>query len=290
MGKFFQQYQKPIAVAALVLIGSLLAAAKYNVFPFQAKPGISQAPVNNAAIVQASTANMPAGIVRTGTVESSIVVPINSEYTGRVSEMLVKEGQAVKAGQPLFKLEPSSVGNDSAGTAVPRQDSYTTALNEYNRLQKLYELGAIPRRQLENAAARLQEAKDSSNNPSTSGVLLVLRGPATIKAPVDGIVTSLAASSGNTVQAGQQVMALGSGQTLEIVVPLEQNDLYLVHLGTPVAVEAAGQTVMGQVSSIFPEVQENKVSIFQAHIKLANAPADLLKAGMSVKVRIDTGK
>jgi len=146
---------------------------------------------------------------------------------------------------------------------------------------------------MESATSRLQAAKESSKGESgkvSPNGTLTPQAPVTIKAPVNGIVTGLTVASGSTVQAGQQVMALGSGQTVEIVVQLEQNDLHLVCLGTSVGVEVAGHSIMGQISSIFPQVQDNKISSFTAHIKLINPPSGLLKAGMAVNVHIDNGQ
>lgn len=92
------------------------------------------------------------------------------------------------------------------------------------------------------------------------------------------------------MQAGQQLLSLGSGQEVEAVAQLDQSDLYLVQLGTPAVIEAAQQIIAGQVSRIYPQVAANQISSFLAHIKLTNNPAGLLQAGMPVNIRIDTGK
>ena len=92
------------------------------------------------------------------------------------------------------------------------------------------------------------------------------------------------------MQVGHQFMGLGSGQAVEVVVPLEQKELYQVQLGDAAAIEAADRTIMGRVAGIFPEVRDNQVVSFQAQIKLIDLPAGLLKPGMMVKVSIGTGK
>ncbi|MDR3566316.1 MAG: efflux RND transporter periplasmic adaptor subunit [Negativicutes bacterium] len=290
MGDFIRQHRKAGTLAALLFIIVLLIAAKYN---FRTKSDIPPTPVNEAP-VQAEIINKPTGIVRAGTVESPYVVPINSGFSGRVSDLYVIEGQTVKAGQALFKLEPSAVSEiASAGkTGVPPsgQDNYENALKDYTRYQKLYEQGAIPRRQLENAAARLQAAQaNGGQDARAQNGTVTLTAPMVVVAPVDGTVADLAAAAGSTLQAGQQVMTLGGGQKVEVVVQLEQKELYLVHLGTPAAIEVDGNAIKGQVASIFPLVQENTIPGFLAYIKLTNLPDGLLKPGMSVTIRIDTG-
>jgi len=308
VGKMIQKYRTPIALTALLLLVALTLAASYNLFPVTlwTQQIIHRTPVKVTA-VSVNTINKPLRMARTGSSGHSASVPINTEFSGRLSELYVIEGQSVKTGQPLFKLEATSVSpggdepshlvaaNQKAGVSQQRQNNYDNALEEVNRYQKLYEQGAIPRRQLENAQARLQQAQANLANgqnalPSGKSTATAVNGSATIKAPIDGIVTGLSITPGQTVQNGQQLMALGSGQEVEIVVHLEQNDLYLVHLGTPATIEVSNQTIIGQVSSIYPEVEANQISSFLAHIKLTNNPDGLLKPGMSANVRIDTGK
>jgi membrane fusion protein (multidrug efflux system) len=296
--KFIQQYRFSISLTALLFTVALLLAAHYNRLPFTslAQHTTSQTSVNLTA-VPLGTINKPLQIVRTGSMESSTSVPVTADFSGLVSELYVTEGQVVKTGQPLFKIQASSeqpTVNQPTGDSQQAQANYDNALKEFNRYQKLYEIGGIPRRQFEIASARLQEAKEglanaqSSAESSTSNT--TINGSATINAPIGGIVTGLSTSSGKAVQAGQQLLSLGSGQEVEAVVHLHQNDLYLVHLGTPATMEVSQQTITGQVSRIYPQVEADQISSFLAHIKLTTNPDGLLKSGMPVTIRIDTGK
>lgn len=259
-----KQGRLPGLLAALLLIALTAACGRSGTGPAQPPPAAETA-------VQAPAA--PGAHIRAGTIEKALVLPVTSGYAGRIGELYVSEGQAVKAGQPLFKI---------VATAPPQQDSggYEAIRKEYERLQKLYEQGAIPRRQVENAAARLQAARPG----------VVSSGePQTVTAPVDGIVAALAAAAGDAVEAGRQVLALGGGQTLAVVVALPQNELSAVPLGLAVAVEADGKTLKGKVVAVYPETRGDKVAGFQAHIGIVDPPPGLLKEGQSVNVRLDGG-
>ncbi|HEY3426631.1 MAG TPA: efflux RND transporter periplasmic adaptor subunit, partial [Negativicutes bacterium] len=251
-----------------------------------------------------STINKPVPIVRTGSIENSSVLPVTTDFPGRISEVYVKEGQEVKAGQPLLKLLGASGPSTNSKAAVNQngaadpqaQESYDNALKEYNRLQKLYDQGAIPRRQVEEASARLQVAQEglaSSQGTAqpTRNITTVTSsdGFTTISAPVSGTVTKLSTGIDQTVQAGQQLMVLGSGE-VQVVVPIEQNDLYLVYSGIPATIEVSGKTITGKVASIYPEIGPDNLPTFRTHIKVTNNADDLLKIGMAVTVRINTGK
>jgi len=278
---FIQNYRRPCALAALLLALSLLAAVNC---PWSKEPDAPKdsMPISEA-ISEPKMAATSTGIFRTGFVGTPALVPISAGFPGRISELYVKEGQSVKAGQPLFKLDPAP--GSSAAAASPDLKTNTQTV-EFSRYQKLFEQGVISRRELEAAEARLKGINNGAPSGQSAGAAPI---PTTATAPVEGVVTGLATASGNSVQADQLILSLGSGQIVEVVVPLEQKELYWVQLGTPVIVEVAGQKIAGEVSSIFPEVGENNLVKFLAHIHLINPPAGLVHQGMSAQVRIDVG-
>jgi RND family efflux transporter MFP subunit len=288
--KMPHKYRIIAALSVLLFTLALLLATKYNLVPesFWNQYMIQRTPVSLTA-VPVGTINKPLQLARTGSVESAAAVPINAELAGYLSEIYVTEGQAVKAGQPLLKLQAATAEPTVNQTSQQAQINYDNALKAFNRDQRLFEIGAIPKRQLDTATTQLQEAKASLSNDQNTKQSAGGNGSTTINAPINGIVTGLSAMPGKAVQNGQQLLALGSGQEVDVVVQLEQNDLYLVHLGTPVTLEVAQQTIAGQISSIYPQVAENQIASFLAHITLTNYPKGLLKPGMSATVRIDTG-
>lgn len=295
MKKLFYKHRMTIVITILLLTTTLLLNANYNLFPFERWTSqlISQTPVRITA-TPINIVNKPVTITRAGSIEASTSVPINADFSGHISELYVTEGQAVKAGQPLLKLKASSNQTVSQSTEVSQQvqADYDNALKEFNRYQKLYEIGGIPRRQLEMATTHLQEAKANLTNAQNTmqSSAVTVNGFATMTAPIDGIVMSLSTAPEKAVQAGQQLLSLGSGQEVEVVIPLGQNDLYLIHLGTPTTLEILHQTFAGQVSRIYPQVEANQSPSFLAHIKLTNNPAGLLKPGMSGNVHINIGQ
>lgn len=306
MKVFLLKYRIYLGFTALLLLVVLTIVIRYERLPFSIIP---KNPVKVTAVpVGTMTKSVP--IVRTGSVESPTSVPVTAEFSGQISEVYVAEGQSVKAGQPLVKLFGASAASQSvtssSGSAPVRQKlvinpqgqgDYDQALKEYNRYQKLYEQGAIARRQLESAAARLAALQDSatttteSEAPAMSSEAPTVQssGFATITAAINGIVTGLTAASNTAVQAGQQLLVLDSGE-VQVAVAIEQPDLYLVHLGTPAAIEISGQVLQGLVASVYPTLGPNNIPAFRTYIKVTNDTAGLLKKGMSANVQINTGK
>ena len=275
---YIRQHRRAIGLSVLALGVILMIVVRPD---FRTEPDVTP-PIIEKPAVQADAVNTATGIVRAGHIVHSTRLPINSGFDGRISEVYVKEGEMVKAGQPLFKLE-ASAAQKMTGTAASLPGNEAVA-RDYSRLQKLYEQGMISRRELENAEKRLSAAPSSSNNGPSAPA-----GPVTTVAPIAGVVTDLAAAEDQAVQPGQRLLSLGSGETLEAVVPLEQQELYRVQPGTPASVEVSGVTVKGEVAGIFPEVKENAIIAFLAHINLVNPPTGLLQTGLTVNVRVETG-
>lgn len=277
MENFIRQNRKAVAIAVLAL-GIILVIVLRPGAP--AAPDMAQDPAQQQPSASGDAGKAPLGIVRAGIVGTPTRMPINSGFNGRISEVHVQEGQRVKAGQPLFTLTATAAARSAS--AASEAPANAGASVDYNRLQKLYEQGVISRRELDNAKPR-------AGTPSASAGAGVPAGPVVVTAPIEGFVSGLAASAGNAVQSGERMLSLGSGQALEVVVPLAQLELYQVQPGTPATLEISGATVKGEVAGIFPEVKENAVASFLAHINLIDPPAGLLQTGMTVTVRIETG-
>ncbi len=295
MKKISRQYRWLIAVAVFILLAIIVIAVRHQ--NLQLASGKKPAALT---IVPISVITKPLYIERTGLVEKSASIPVNADFTGLISELYVKEGQAVKTGDPLFTLKATEYSVVEATVSQPlapsadAQENYENAQKKVNRLQKLYEIGGVSRREFEAANASLQEAKEALDNPNSTPVTrtsgIAKNSVVTVTASTSGIVTGLSSTDGSNVQAGQKLLSLGSGQEVEVVVHLSQNDLYLINLGAPATINAAEQTISGQVSRIYPQIEAEQAPYFLAYIKLAENPANLLQTGMTVTAHIGAGQ
>ncbi|MEP0214222.1 MAG: efflux RND transporter periplasmic adaptor subunit [Cellulophaga sp.] len=115
------------------------------------------------------------------TIEGIINSDVRAKTSGYIQKVLVDEGQKVRKGQVLFRLETQSLSQD-AGAAKAR---INVAQVEVNKLIPLVEKNIISAVQLETAKANLAQAK--ANYSSVSANI----GYATIKSPVDGYVGAI---------------------------------------------------------------------------------------------------
>ena len=115
------------------------------------------------------------------TLEGIVDVEIRAKVDGYIEKIFVDEGQEVKKGQILFKLETETATQDAAA-AKARVDA---AQVEVNRLTPLVERNIISDVQLQTAKANLANAK------STYQSIVARINYATIKSPVNGIVGNI---------------------------------------------------------------------------------------------------
>ncbi|MBC3846346.1 efflux RND transporter periplasmic adaptor subunit [Winogradskyella echinorum] len=115
------------------------------------------------------------------TIEGRVNSDVRAKTSGYIEKVYVDEGQKVRKGQVLFKLETQSLSQD-AGAAKAQVN---VAQVEVDKLIPLVEKNIISPVQLETAKANLAQAK-----ANYSGVTANI-GYATIKSPIDGFVGAI---------------------------------------------------------------------------------------------------
>ncbi|HCY80515.1 MAG: efflux transporter periplasmic adaptor subunit [Xanthomarina sp.] len=125
------------------------------------------------------------------TIEGTINSEVRAKVSGYIQKVLVDEGQKVRKGQALFKLETQSLSQD-ANAAKARVN---VAQVEVNKLKPLVEKNIISEVQLETAKANLAQAKSTYNS------VVANIGYATVTSPVDGFVGAIPYREGSLVSA-----------------------------------------------------------------------------------------
>lgn len=146
-------------------------------------------PVMSYKVVQIGNTNTTLLAEYPASIEGITDIDIRAKVDGYIEKIYVQEGQEVKKGQLLFKLE-TQTATQEAGAA---QAKVAAAQVEVNRLKPLVERNIISDVQLETAKANLASAK------STYQSIVAKINYATIKSPVNGIVGTLPLRIGSYV-------------------------------------------------------------------------------------------
>ncbi|MBF0311970.1 MAG: efflux RND transporter periplasmic adaptor subunit [Oligoflexia bacterium] len=144
--------------------------------------------------------------VYAGTIEATLV-DISAQVSSRVSEVLVKEGQNVEEGAPLFKLACEDL-----------KVSLEQAKRDWERAQKLRREGSISQESYEHAQNRFQE-------------LQVKNSWCDIPSPLKGTVLATYREKGELVLPGQKLLTIADLNDLWCYIYLSASEMKLVNLG-----------------------------------------------------------
>ena len=215
----------PSAKTAATLALSLLAAATIvacqpAVAPAnaQAAPAASPAPVVAVASVQER--NIAPQFAQVGRVEAAQRVEIRARVAGHIDAVLFREGDVVRAGQPLFRIDsrPFDVALDRARAELQlARAKESLARGEADRAQRLSKESAISAEELERRVAAHAEAAARAAAAQAQVQSAALdREFSVISAPTAGRIGRALVTRGNFVAAGgSQTLA-----TIASVAPL----------------------------------------------------------------------
>lgn len=122
-------------------------------------------------------------------IEGIINTEARPKISGYITEVYIDEGQKVRKGQVLFKLETASLNEEAAAA----QANIHAAQVQVDQLSPLVEKNIVSANQLATAKARLSQAK-----AAYQGIAANI-GYATVKSPVDGYVGEIRIRKGNLV-------------------------------------------------------------------------------------------
>lgn len=276
-----------LLVGVTLIIRTGVLASSRN----QAVPAPSSISVK---IAEAQYVDTVPGLTLNGSLEGLTSATVSAKLAGRIEQVLVEEGQPVKAGDPLVKLETVELANSArqAQDAVKKAAaSYELALNDYQRYQSLYGQGAVSEQQFDTAKAKLKTAEaDLSSAEANQSSAEQQYGYGVIVSPVDGVVANKTATVGQVVSPGAALMVVQDINQVYAVVNVEQKDLGRIKIGqtASVKVDAYPDKVYPGTLDIMNPEAASASRMFRVKIKLDNAAGDL-KPGMFAKVQLATG-
>ena len=142
----------------------------------------------------------------------------------RISNVHVSLGSRVRAGDKLVSFETTAF----TGAAASADAALNLAQQSAARARRLVDAGVSPRKDAELAASELAAAQSASVNAHRALQL------ATLKSPIDGVVTRLTATLGASADAGQTLVEVADTRSLDVQLVLSPALAARVHTGQSV--------------------------------------------------------
>ncbi len=259
-----------------------------------------------------------------GEIKPRRYVNISSNVPGMIEKIYVKEGEKVKEGQILIKLDSAqyeaSVARDKAYIASLEEDLRNADTNlkkaeaTYKRSMELHKEQLISDEALENAKTQYEIALSQKNSllhriaqakASLQSTIDSLN-KTIIRSPIEGVVTSLKVEEGEVAVIGTMnnpgtvLLTIADLSVMEVEVDVDETDVINVKLGqkAEVKVDALPDKILeGEVTEIGSSAKQGSTLLsssastskeakdFKVVVTLKNPPS-VLKPGLSASADI----
>jgi RND family efflux transporter MFP subunit len=205
--------------------------------------GLSPVPVKTL-VVRTQSAEEP--IKYSATIEPAEEADIAGKLMGRVVRLLVSEGDEVRKGQLLVKLEGEDIRAKLAQAEAGVTEAsvrFEDAKKNLERFESLFEEKAATQKELddvrvgyESAKARLRGAEEMKREVEE------LLQYVNVTAPFDGVVTKTHVDVGDLVTPGHPIVTLENARQLEVVASVPESQIEQLSVGMPVKVVIPSQS------------------------------------------------
>lgn len=291
-----------LSSVALVAIFTLIVLKKKGVIGSNDDSKVVEtAKVESMTIIETVSA--------TGKIQPEVEVKISSEVSGEVIALNVKEGQQVKKGDLLVKINPdiyesgvnrtvASLSTTKAG--VNQADAQVKeAKANYDRNKKLFDKGVISKAEWDRIVSAYEvatAAKQSAYYQMKSASANVTEANDNLKrtsifAPADGTISKLDVELGERVMGTQgmastELMRIANLNNMEVEVDVNENDIVKVNIGDSAKVEVDAylkRKFEGIVTSISNSATSattaDQVTNFKVKVRLSKESYQDLLAG-----------
>ena len=214
--------------------------------------GVSIAQAGPSAEVQttiAKSGSLAESIIAYGTLQSqpSDTRSIILQHDGVVEDVLVHTGEAVDKDTALFRISPTPM---AAAQFAQAESSYVLARKDLARVKRLKAAGLASNDQLSLAEKALVDARAQLRAQKEMGSS---QKSVMIKAPFAGVITSIAATSGDQKVAGSVLATIGGRSRLIAQLGLEPEDATKVERNAKLTLASPldnSSTISGSLTSI----------------------------------------
>lgn len=234
--------------------------------------------------------NIVETVSASGKLFPAVEVEITSNVSGTLVELLVKEGDEVKEGQLLARVDPDALmsvverAEAASSTARAQLESirsqkmqleaqFRNTEEAYKRSKQLFEQGVVARADFDAALAAYEAAKanlQAADQNIQAAQFSVKSSEATVKeqrknlsqtsiyAPMSGVVSKLNKKRGEQVvgtiqMAGTPILKIANLNSIEVRVDVNERDILAVNMGDTADIELdayPGKKFLGVVTQI----------------------------------------
>ncbi|MCP5060431.1 MAG: efflux RND transporter periplasmic adaptor subunit [bacterium] len=200
-------------------------------------------------------------IEATGELLAKESATLASEVPGKITELLVDEGDEVEEGNLLLSIDPQKRELELADARARLTEAAANLEEEERELvrrQQLFDRKIASSQALDKAKTALSLARSRKQAAEARvGVAARAVEDSQVRAPFSGLIASREVSRGEYVRVGQALFDMVALDPIEVEFSVAERDSARVRLGMEVAVRVSpypGETFTGEVSVISPRI------------------------------------
>ncbi len=244
-------------------------------------------------VFNAQTITMTQGLPVSGTLKASRSAMIKARVAGELMTLEVREGDAVKAGQIIAKVDPTEYlarQRQAQQQAEAARAQVEIAQRQFDNNSALVNQGFISKTALDTSMASLNAAK-ATHQAALSALDVTSKAveDCILKSPLNGFVSQRLAQVGERVAPEARIVEVVDLSQFELEATLTPTDALSVKVGqaAKLNIEASTQEVAAKVLRINPSTQVGSRSVL-VYLGIQGHPA--LRHGVFVQGTLGTQK
>jgi RND family efflux transporter MFP subunit len=199
---------------------------------------------------------LPATIEASGIAAPVREATLGTKLMGNVTEVLVREGQQVSAGELLARIDARDMAAKSARTdaAVAEAEAmYKNALVQTERIRALYADSAAPKAMLDDAEAGLARAQAGVRAAHAAGAeVRAVSAYADVRAPFAGTITKRFVDPGAFVAPGAPIIGIQDPARLRVSVTVAPSEARHIARGGRLTALIENEPAVAVVEGVVP--------------------------------------
>src|SRR6266550_1077638 len=300
--------KKKIAIFSVIGLAIVIVVA---LVAMKARANGNQAPKLPVKVGKAEVADIQVKVTEVGNVQPEVKVDVKSAVSGKVISIFHRDGDLVKKGDVLARVEPDL---NQAQSLADTKNALTSAKIRYEQAKKNFEsdhslflqglLATKQHRDTEteylSAKQEYERSNEKYNIVEKSGIP-INQSPeqfqgSNVIAPMDGTVLTKNVEIGESItsgvssfNAGTVLFSIADVTKMIVKAGVNEVDIGKIHVGMPVKVSLDAYpkvSFAGRIDRIAPAVRlDDKVRVFDVEIRL-DAQGRELRSGMTANIEV----
>lgn len=288
-------------LAALVLRSFLARKAEQQAqVAASAAPAIAQVELADSDLVKAQVRELTQGLAISGALKAVNSAFIKARVAGELQGLTVREGDNVKIGQIIARIESSDYAarvRQAREQAESAKAQVNVAQRQYDNNQALVNQGFISKTALDTSLANLNAAKSTYRAAQAATDVAAKSVEDTVlKSPIAGQVSQRLAQAGERVGIDSKIIEVVDVSQLELEASLGTQESLSVQIGQTAQLQIEGSTqhINAKIVRINPSAQAGSRSVL-VYLRLENpvdggAATPVLRQGLFAQGTLGTAQ